>query len=158
MRLANLSRWNGSCNRAHVDDEVEPIPVIGDPTRLQQVQANLLSNAAKYSPRGGTIRLEVKRDGDAALIRVTDHGNGIEPEMLPRIFDLFVQGDRSLHRTQSGLGIGLTLLRSLVGLHNGDVDAHSDGPGTGSTFTVRLHWPEPGLPPARPRLIACAPW
>jgi two-component system CheB/CheR fusion protein len=124
--------------KLELEMDEEPIPVIGDPTRLQQVQANLLSNAAKYSPRGGTIRLKVTRDGDAALIRVADHGNGIEPEMLPRIFDLFVQGDKSLDRTQSGLGIGLTLLRSLVGLHNGDVDAHSDGPGTGSTFTVRL--------------------
>jgi signal transduction histidine kinase len=98
----------------------------------------LLSNAAKYSPRGTVIRLEVKRDGDQALIRVTDRGNGIAPDILPRIFDLFVQGDRSLDRTESGLGIGLTLLRSLVDLHNGHVEAHSDGPGAGSTFTVRL--------------------
>jgi two-component system CheB/CheR fusion protein len=118
--------------------DTEPIPLIGDPARLQQVQANLLSNAAKYSPRGATIRLTVKRDGDHAMIRVADNGNGIDREILPRIFDLFVQGDRSLDRTQSGLGIGLTLLRSLVSLHNGSVEAHSDGPGTGSTFTVRL--------------------
>jgi two-component system CheB/CheR fusion protein len=132
---------------AHLELELdeEPIPVIGDPARLQQVQANLLSNAAKYSPRGGTIRLEVTRDGDSALIRITDHGHGIDREMLPRIFDLFVQGDKSLDRSQSGLGIGLTLLRSLVGLHNGDVEAHSDGPGTGSTFTVRLPLARPGM-------------
>jgi two-component system CheB/CheR fusion protein len=121
-----------------LDIDAEPIPVIGDATRLQQIQANLLSNAAKYSPHGATIRLEVKRDEGGALIRVTDHGHGIERDMLPRIFDLFVQGDKSLDRSQSGLGIGLTLLRSLVDLHNGSVEAHSDGPGHGSTFTVRL--------------------
>ncbi len=136
--------------RLQLEMDDEPIPVIGDPTRLQQVQANLLSNAAKYSPRGGTIRLEVKRDGDAALVRVTDHGNGIEHEMLPRIFDLFVQGDKSLDRTQSGLGIGLTLLRSLVSLHNGEVTAHSDGLGTGSTFTVHLPLARPGVASGAP--------
>jgi two-component system CheB/CheR fusion protein len=121
-----------------LDIDDQPIVVIGDATRLQQVQANLLSNAAKYSPRGARIRLEVKRDGEQAVIRVADNGNGIDRDMLPRIFDLFVQGDRSLDRTQSGLGIGLTLLRSLVNLHNGTVEAHSDGVGTGSTFVVRL--------------------
>ncbi len=127
----------------------DPIPVVGDPTRLQQVQANLLSNAAKYSPPGATIRLEVRRDGDHALIRVSDNGNGIDGEILPRIFDLFVQGDRTLDRTQSGLGIGLTLLRSLVELHNGSVEAHSDGPGKGSTFPVRLPLQKSVVAPAR---------
>jgi two-component system CheB/CheR fusion protein len=116
----------------------EPIPVVGDPARLQQVQANLLSNASKHSPRGGWIRLEVKRDGQDAMIRVADNGHGIEREMLPRIFDLFVQGDKSLARSEGGLGIGLTLLRSLVELHNGRVEAQSDGADRGSTFTVRL--------------------
>ena len=83
-------------------------------------------------------RLEVKLDGQDAMIRVADNGHGIEPEMLPRIFDLFVQGDKSLDRSESGLGIGLTLLRSLVELHNGRVEAHSDGPDRGSVFTVWL--------------------
>ena len=124
-------------SQLELDIDAEPIPVVGDPTRLQQVQANLLSNAAKYSPPAQPIRLEVTRDGDHAVIRVSDNGNGIEREMLPRIFDLFVQGDKSLDRTQSGLGIGLTLLRSLVDLHNGSVEAHSDGPGT----RQRVHRP-----------------
>ena len=125
-------------SRLDIDIDDEPVPIVGDPARLQQVQANLLSNASKYSPRGSRIRLEVKRDGDQAMIRVSDNGHGIEADMLPRIFDLFVQGDNSLARTESGLGIGLTLLRSLVELHNGRVDAHSDGPGCGSVFTVWL--------------------
>ena len=125
-------------SRLELDIAAEAIPVIGDAARLQQIQANLLSNAAKYSPPGSAIKLEVKRDGDEAIIRVCDNGRGIEREMLPRIFDLFVQGDKSLDRSGSGLGIGLTLLRSLVQLHNGTVEALSDGPGCGSMFIIRL--------------------
>jgi two-component system, chemotaxis family, CheB/CheR fusion protein len=121
-----------------VDIPAEPVPVIGDPARLQQIQANLLSNASKYSPRGGHIRLELRRLDGHAMIRVADNGNGIEPAMLPRIFDLFVQGDRSLARSEGGLGIGLTLLRSLVELHNGRVDVHSEGRDKGTTFSVWL--------------------
>jgi two-component system CheB/CheR fusion protein len=121
-----------------VDVTNEPLTVIGDPTRLQQVQANLLSNATKYSHRGAHVRFELRRHGNEALIRVTDNGRGIERELLPRIFDLFVQGNQSIARSEGGLGIGLTLLRSLVELHKGRVEVHSDGPGTGSTFTVTL--------------------
>ena len=121
-----------------IDIDDEPIPVFGDPARLQQIQANLLSNASKYSPRGGHVRFELRRDGDGAVIRVSDNGRGIEPEVLPRIFDLFVQGTQTLARSEGGLGIGLTLLRSLVELHHGRVEAHSDGAGKGSTFTVWL--------------------
>ena len=112
--------------------------VDGDPARLQQIQANLLSNASKYSSLGGEVRFELRREGGDAVIRVSDNGRGIEPELLPRIFDLFVQGDQSIARPEGGLGIGLTLLRSLVELHKGRVDARSDGPGRGSVFTVRL--------------------
>jgi two-component system CheB/CheR fusion protein len=130
-------------SRLEVNIDPDSIPVIGDAARLQQIQANLLSNAAKYSPRGSLIKLDVTRDGDQAVIRVCDNGRGIEKEMLPRIFDLFVQGDKSLDRSGSGLGIGLTLLRSLVQLHNGTVDAHSDGPGCGSMFTIRLPLAKP---------------
>jgi two-component system CheB/CheR fusion protein len=112
--------------------------VFGDPTRLQQIQANLLSNASKYSSRGGQVRFELHGQGGEAIIRVSDNGRGIEPQMLPRIFELFVQGDQNLARSEGGLGIGLTLLRSLVELHNGRVEAHSDGAGSGSVFTVWL--------------------
>jgi two-component system CheB/CheR fusion protein len=121
-----------------VDITDEPMPVVGDAARLQQIQANLLSNAAKYSPRGGRVRFELRRDGGDAMIRVSDNGRGIEPEVLPRIFDLFVQGTQSLARSDGGLGIGLTLLKSLVELHHGRVEAKSDGAGRGSTFTVWL--------------------
>ena len=112
--------------------------MIGDMARLQQIQANLLSNASKDSPRGGQVRFELRRVGGEAMIRVTDFGRGIDPDMLPRIFDLFFQGHQSLARSEGGLGIGLTLLRSLVELHNGRVEAQSTGLGHGSVFTVWL--------------------
>ena len=102
------------------------------------MQANLLSNATKYSSRGGDVRFELRRERGEAVIRVTDHGRGIEAELLPRIFDLFVQGDQSIARPDGGLGIGLTLLRSLVELHHGRVDAYSEGTNRGSVFTVYL--------------------
>jgi two-component system CheB/CheR fusion protein len=121
-----------------VDVSEDALPVHGDAARLHQVQANLLSNAAKYSSPGGEVRLELRRQHGHAVIRVSDNGRGIEPELLPRIFDLFVQGDQSIARSEGGLGIGLTLLRSLVELHHGDVHAHSDGAGCGSVFTVRI--------------------
>ena len=118
--------------------DADPLLVVGDPARLQQIQANLLSNASKYSARGSRVRFEMHRADDEATIRVVDWGQGIAPDMLPRIFDLFVQGDQSLARSEGGLGIGLTLLKSLVELHNGKVEARSDGLGRGSEFVVRL--------------------
>jgi two-component system CheB/CheR fusion protein len=121
-----------------VDIADEPLPVLGDPARLQQIQANLLSNASKYSPPGSRVRFELRRSEGQAMIRVADDGRGIEEDMLPRIFDLFVQGPQSLARSEGGLGIGLTLLKSLVELHDGRVQASSDGPGKGSVFTVWL--------------------
>jgi two-component system CheB/CheR fusion protein len=116
----------------------QPLIVDGDPARLQQIQANLVSNAVKYSPIGSTVHFTVAREHDDAVIRVRDHGRGIEPEVLPRIFELFVQGQQSIERPEGGLGIGLTLLRALVDLHGGRVSAASDGPGRGSEFTVWL--------------------
>ena len=110
----------------------------GDPVRLAQVFANLLNNAAKYTDAGGEIRINVMREGDEIVASVRDTGTGIPPAMLPRIFELFTQVDRHSGRTQGGLGIGLTLVRSLVELHGGSVDATSDGPGLGSEFVVRL--------------------
>ena len=110
----------------------------GDATRLTQVVANLLHNAAKFTPQGGTISLTTARDGDGALIRVKDNGIGIASPMLSPIFEMFVQADKSLSRTHGGLGIGLTLVKNLVAMHGGTVEANSDGLGTGSEFTVRL--------------------
>jgi two-component system CheB/CheR fusion protein len=131
-----------------VDISKERLPVIGDTARLQQIQANLLSNASKYSPSGSHVRFELHRVGNEAVIRVTDQGRGIDPEMLPRIFDLFVQGQQTLARSEGGLGVGLTLLKSLVELHNGRVEASSEGENRGSVFTVWLPLAPAGALPA----------
>ncbi|WP_165252771.1 hybrid sensor histidine kinase/response regulator [Paludisphaera soli] len=116
----------------------EPVWLVGDPTRLAQVVANLLNNAAKYTDPGGRIALTAAREGGEAVIRVRDDGVGLDAPMLARVFDLFAQEDRSLARSQGGLGIGLTLVRSLVQLHGGTVGAESRGLGQGSEFIVRL--------------------
>ena len=110
----------------------------GDATRLAQVLANLLNNAAKYTPSGGRVSLDVEQVPETLIVRVSDNGIGIPADMLDRVFDMFTQLDASIDRSQGGLGIGLTLVRRLVELHGGTVDVHSDGPGTGSTFTVYL--------------------
>ncbi|WP_435011628.1 ATP-binding protein [Tundrisphaera lichenicola] len=109
-----------------------------DPTRLEQVVVNLLNNAAKYSENGGHIRLAAKSVDDEVFISVRDRGLGIPPAKLPQMFDLFTQGDRSLARSEGGLGIGLTVVKRLVELHGGSVEAKSEGPGKGSEFTIRL--------------------
>jgi PAS domain S-box-containing protein len=115
-----------------------PIQLEGDLTRLVQILGNLLSNAAKYTDTGGQIWLTAEREGDWAVLRVRDNGIGIRPDLLPRMFDLFVQADRALDRAEGGLGIGLALVRSLVEMHGGTVTATSEGPGRGSEFVVRL--------------------
>jgi PAS domain S-box-containing protein len=125
----------------------EPLVLNADPTRLAQIVSNLLHNAAKFSTRKGRIWLTVERDTDEVAIRVRDEGAGIRPELLPHIFDLFVQGDRSLERTQGGLGIGLTVVRRLVALHGGTISARSEGPGKGSEFVVNLPGVEQGRQP-----------
>jgi PAS domain S-box-containing protein len=109
-----------------------------DPMRLEQILVNLLSNATKYTENGGHIWLSAEREGKDILIRVRDTGIGISPEWLPEMFELFAQGDQSLARSGGGLGIGLTLARSLAEMHGGSVSASSAGPGMGSEFTVRL--------------------
>ena len=115
-----------------------PLFVDGDPTRLEQVFANLLNNAAKFTPLGGVIILDLERRAGEAAVRVRDTGIGIAPDILPRIFDTFVQADRSVERSRGGLGIGLSLVKRLVDLHGGSVEAFSAGPGHGSEFVVRL--------------------
>ena len=115
-----------------------PIFVDADVTRLSQVFSNLLNNAAKYTERGGDIALAAERQGSDVVVAVRDNGVGIPPEMLPHVFDMFTQVDRSLERSQGGLGIGLTLVRTLVELHGGSVEARSGGHGLGSEFVVRL--------------------
>ena len=112
--------------------------VEGDATRLEQITSNLIDNALKYTPPGGRIELVTRADGDDTVLTVRDTGVGIGPELLPHVFDVFVQGTSSIDRAQGGLGIGLALVRRLVELHGGSVSALSDGPGNGSTFMIRL--------------------
>jgi PAS domain S-box-containing protein len=121
-----------------VDIPVETIWLEADETRLCQVFTNLITNAAKYTPKGGRIDVRAKRIGDRVRISVKDTGVGIQPELLPRVFELFVQGERRMERSQGGLGIGLAIVRNLVALHGGTVRAVSDGPGKGSEFIVDL--------------------
>jgi signal transduction histidine kinase len=116
-----------------------------DVTRLEQVMGNLLRNAAKYTAPGGRIDLAVRSEGGEAVVLVRDNGMGISPELLPRVFDPFIQGEQGLDRTGAGLGIGLTLVRSLVEMHGGRVEARSDGDGKGAELVVRLPLaPAPG--------------
>jgi PAS domain S-box-containing protein len=112
--------------------------VNGDPARLAQAVGNLLDNAIKYTEEGGRVRLRARAEADEIVIVVEDSGVGIDPALLPHVFDLFIQADRSLERKQGGLGLGLTLVRRLVEMHGGRVEAASAGPGLGSAFTIRL--------------------
>lgn len=116
----------------------EPMLLDADPMRLAQVVGNLLNNAGKFTDKGGHVWLSVEREGDQAVIRVRDNGIGIAQEDIPGLFEMFAQVDTSLERSRGGLGIGLTLVKTLVEMHGGAVDAHSNGLGRGSEFTVRL--------------------
>ncbi|HEV7784007.1 MAG TPA: PAS domain-containing sensor histidine kinase [Thermoanaerobaculia bacterium] len=115
-----------------------PLTVMGDAERLHQVFVNLLTNAAKYTHRGGAISVKATTEGDEAVVRFEDNGIGIPHDMLPRIFELFTQVDASRPMSEGGLGIGLALVKELVSLHGGSVQAASEGPGKGSEFSVRL--------------------
>jgi len=128
---------------SHITDDVGEIP--GDPDRLQQVVWNLLTNAIKFTPAGGRVRVDVDRASDLVWVRVSDTGKGINPSFLPYVFDRFRQADSSTTRSHAGLGLGLTIVRRLVELHGGSVHAESLGEGQGATFTVQLpaHAPAP---------------
>lgn len=115
-----------------------PSTVMGDRIRLVQVIVNLLNNAAKYTPQGGEITLTVHAASDVIDVSIIDNGMGIEGKLLPHVFDLFTQAERTSDRAQGGLGIGLALVKTLITLHGGTVKASSNGPGTGSTFTISL--------------------
>jgi signal transduction histidine kinase/ActR/RegA family two-component response regulator len=131
-------RINERGQHLYLDLPDEPIVVGGDPVRLTQVFTNLLGNASKYTSDRGEIRLSAKRDGGDVEVRIADNGYGIGPDVIPHIFDLFTQGPRSLARSEGGLGVGLNVVRNLVSMHGGTVEASSSGIGEGSTFAVRL--------------------
>jgi signal transduction histidine kinase len=135
----------GRLERHVVDVRAEPVWANADPTRLDQIVSNLLTNAIKYTSPGGTIRVRVGGEEALAIIGVSDTGIGIPPKLLPHMFDSPPQGERRLDHAQGGLGVGLTLVRRLVELHGGRVEAFSDGPGRGSEFVVRL----PRIAPAK---------
>ncbi len=140
----------GGSSKHQLNLRLEPAWVSGDDTRLEQIVTNLLSNAVRYSPDGGAIELVLARTANRVLLTVRDEGVGIAVELLPRVFDLFVQGERGAARSQGGLGIGLTLAHRLAQLHDGRLEAHSHGEGQGSTFTLTLQGIEPlsGMEPA----------
>ena len=125
--------------------DLSPGWVDGDPTRLEQIVSNLLDNALKYTPSGGSIDIGLGHEGEDVVLSVRDSGVGIPSELLPHVFDVFVQGAISIDRSQGGLGIGLSLVRRLIELHGGSVSADSSGAGNGSTFVIRLPRTEPVL-------------
>jgi signal transduction histidine kinase/ActR/RegA family two-component response regulator len=146
--IETLRATNGLAGHA-VSAALSPVWINADATRIDQIVSNLLTNAIKYTPAPGSIDVRVERVGSQAVLRVRDSGIGIEPELMPRIFELFVQGQRAPDRSQGGLGIGLTMVRRLVELHGGSVQASSAGKGAGSEFTVTLPVAEAAVEAAR---------
>jgi signal transduction histidine kinase len=130
--------------------DLRPVWIDGDPTRVDQILVNLVQNAIKYAGGQAAITVSVGPETGGAVLRVCDEGVGMTRELAARVFDLFVQGDRGIDRAEGGLGIGLTLVRRLAELHGGSAEASSDGPGTGSTFTVRFPAIEPRAATAKP--------
>ena len=131
--------------------DLAPGWVDGDPTRLEQITSNLLDNAIKYTPAGGNIDINLEQTTEEVVLTVRDSGVGIPAELLPHVFDVFVQGAISIDRSQGGLGIGLSLVRRLVELHGGSVSAQSEGCGSGSIFMIRLPRTEPAVTPQAPQ-------
>jgi len=147
--LATL-RSAGQLADHRVDLEAVPAWIDADPTRIEQIITNLVTNSLKYTPAGGSIRINVVPEGPMVVLRVEDSGLGIEPTLMPRIFDPFVQGQVPADRSKGGLGIGLTVVKQLVDLHGGSIEAQSAGRDRGTTFTVRLpSAPAPAFVPAR---------
>jgi signal transduction histidine kinase/CheY-like chemotaxis protein len=138
VRALSSLQESGKTTRHVISLTGEPVSVSGDPTRLEQILSNLLDNALKYTPPGGRIDVTIVAEGRDAVVRVRDTGVGIQPAMLPLIFDLFVQASQTPDRSKGGLGVGLTLVKRLVELHGGTVSASSEGPNRGSEFVVRL--------------------
>jgi PAS domain S-box-containing protein len=143
-------RESGRARRHRVTFRAESVIVNADPTRLAQIVTNMLDNAVKFTPRGGSVDVDVLRKGQEAVVRVTDTGIGIAPDMLPRVFELFTQAEQPIDRTVGGLGIGLALTRRLVEMHEGTIVAASEGRGRGAQFTVRLPVDAMGEPQAPP--------
>jgi signal transduction histidine kinase len=141
QRVLSTLEVTGEAQRHVLEFDLNPVWVDADATRIEQVFGNLVTNALKYTPVGGRIHVSVRTEDDSAVLRVSDNGPGIPSTLLPRVFELFVQGERSLDRRTGGLGIGLTLARRLVELHGGTIEADSSP--RGSTFTVRLPMVEP---------------
>jgi PAS domain S-box-containing protein len=152
-------RASGRARQHRVTLRAESVVVSADATRLAQIVTNIIDNAIKFTPSGGTVDVDVTREGQEAVLRITDTGIGIPPDMLPRVFELFAQAEQPMDRPAGGLGVGLTLSRRLVELHGGTITAASEGRGRGAQFTVRLPvetsampLPAPAAPgPDRPR-------
>lgn len=138
QRVAHTQELAGQLRAHELDLQLDEVWVHADVTRMEQVINNLLSNAVKYTPAGGRIAIRVKQEGKQAVLQVQDSGVGMTPELMKHVFDMFVQGERTMDRPQGGLGIGLALVRRLAELHGGDASVSSPGPGQGCTFTVRL--------------------
>jgi CheY-like chemotaxis protein len=135
-----LDAWRSDSRFLHheVSTALQPVWVFADRARIEQVFSNLLDNAIKYTPAGGQIRISLRAENAKAILEISDTGLGMPPELIGRVFDLFVQGERTLAREQGGLGIGLTMVKRLVELHGGTVQAKSEGTNHGATFTIEL--------------------
>ena len=149
-------RESGRAREHRVTFRAESVIVNADPTRLAQIITNMLDNAVKFTPSGGSVDVDVLREEHEAVLRVTDSGIGIALEMLPRVFELFTQAEQAMDRSLGGLGVGLTLTRRLVEMHGGTIAAASEGPGRGAQFTVRLPVEVAGTPPPALAVLGAA--